>query len=72
MSISFIEETDGTISVYRWDTKIMQINAPERDGYIRTTIFRSYESILLPSVEETKNYILKMYNSHYTGDVNKK
>lgn len=33
----------------------------EREGSVRTTIFNSYESILLSSVEETKEYILNMY-----------
>jgi len=58
--ITFKDEPDGTISVYRWDTKIMLINLPER-GAIRTTIFNSYESILLSSVEDTKKYIRNMY-----------
>lgn len=58
--ISFKDETDGTISVYRYATKIMRINLPE-GGHVRTTIFHSYESILLPSVDETKKYILNMY-----------
>lgn len=63
-SITFKEETDGTISVYRWDTKIMRINLPEHDGHVKTTMFNSYESILLSSVDETKGYILNMYRSY--------
>lgn len=59
-TISFKEELDGTTSVYRWDTKFMRINLPE-GGYVHTTIFNSYESIVLPSSEDTKEYILAMY-----------
>lgn len=59
-TITFKEEPDGTTSVYRWDTKIMRIDLPE-GGYVHTTIFNSYESIVLPSIEDTKEYILKMY-----------
>jgi phosphorylcholine metabolism protein LicD len=58
--ITFKDEPDGTTSVYRWDTRIMRINLPE-GGHVRTTIFNSFESILLPTVEDTKEYILKMY-----------
>lgn len=58
--ITFKNEPDGTVSVYHYDAKIMRINLPE-GGHVRTTIFNSFESILLPSVEDTKEYILNMY-----------
>lgn len=58
--ITFKDEEDGTTSVYRWDAKIMRINPPE-GGYVRTTILNSFESIVLPTVESTKEFIRNMY-----------
>ena len=60
LMITFIDEDDGTISVYRYKTKIMRINTESR-GHFITTIFNSYESLCLRTVEDTKKFILDMY-----------
>lgn len=59
--IKFVDEADGTISVYRFDSKIMRINK-KVNGNVKTTIFGSFESICLDSVKTTKKFILNMYN----------
>lgn len=58
--ISFKEESDGTISVFRFDRRIMSIKE-KRKGDVVTTIFNSFESIRLRTIEETKKFILDMY-----------
>lgn len=58
--ISFIEELDGTVSVYKFGIKIMRIKEI-RPGDVKTTIFNSFESISLRSIKETKKFILDMH-----------
>lgn len=58
--IKFVDESDGTISVYRFDSKIMRINK-KKNGNVKTDIFGSFESIDCSSVKETKKFILNMY-----------
>lgn len=59
--ITFKDENDGTISVYLYTSKIMSIGK-EVNGSVKTKIYNSYESISLPSVQKTKEFILKMYS----------
>ena len=58
--ITFVDEADGTISVYRFDSKIMRINKKQK-GNVKTDIFGSFESIDCNSVKATKDFILNMY-----------
>lgn len=58
--INFVDESDGAISVYRFDSKIMRINK-KKNGSIKTDILGSFESINCSSIKETKQFILNMY-----------
>lgn len=58
--ITFVDESDGSISVYLYGVKIMRIEEI-RTGDVRTKIFGSFESISLSSVKATKKFILDMY-----------
>lgn len=58
--ITFVDNSDGTVTVLRYNTPVMRINKPT-NGNVKTTIFNSYESISLPTIEDTKEYILDMY-----------
>lgn len=61
--VTFTDEKDGSVSVFRYGTKIMSIVEISK-GDVKTKIFNSFESIRLSSINETKKFILDMYKGY--------